>query len=350
MRLGCGDLLHVHAREGLLRAGPGERLHAGDGGDGFGDGALDRLRALAGRGRGLHGLFDDRRGPFHDRLVHDRLVRDRLAGGGAAEAEHHDREGDVPGRDAVLAGGVCQRQGLAREPADLARDPVGEVVQGPAGLGREPGLPGDPRDRDAVADVVLGLRGAQRIEPVAGGDAPPQGLAGGVRERLLEGRLSRQDELQQGVAVGLEVRIQPQVVEQGEAEFLRLLHHQDGRAARSRHRPQPGLEPVGGRRGARRVVRARSEAREGLREELLARERRRGDDRHPGAGAGRGERGLDGDRLAHAGQAGQQRERLPALERAAQVRDRLAVRAARVEEAGIVTVGERVLAGARQIG
>ena len=90
------------------------------------------------------------------------------------------------------------------------------------------------RHLEPVAHVRDRLVARERADVPAQRDALVQLRQLGVREQRAQLRLSDQDDAQQLLGGGLEVREEPQLLQHLDRQRLRLVHHDDGAAARRR--------------------------------------------------------------------------------------------------------------------
>src|SRR5207244_5471119 len=95
---------------------------------------------------------------------------------------------------------------------------------------------------EPVVDVLLGIVGAQRFQPVEDRDALAELTQLGAGELLLELRLSDEEELDQLVALILEVGEQADLLELVALEVLRLVENQDRVVSARAGLPQEPLE------------------------------------------------------------------------------------------------------------
>ena len=197
-----------------------------------------------------------------------------------------------------------------------------------------------------MVDVAERLVGRQRVQPVVHGDALTQLTQFVARQMRLEFGLSDQEDLQQLLALVLQVREQPDLLEQLHRKVLRFIQHEHGMLAARTHGHQMLLEchQRGGFADAGRQVQA--EAKTDLLEHLLPTQRRVGDQRDGHAIAPLVQSVVQRCRLTRADLARDEQERLAVLDAVAQMRLRFLMLTARIDELELMTGGERVLAQA----
>ncbi len=166
----------------------------------------------------------------------------------------------------------------------------------------------------------------------------------GLGELGIEFGLPEQEHLEQLLALGLEVREQPDLLEQVAVEVLGLVEQQDGALALGVQRQQVALEVGEDLRLAQRALDREAEPQRDLLEQLVARQRGVGDHGHHGARLPLVEDLEQRGGLAGADLAGDEHERLAVLDPVAQVGEGLLVLRARVDEPALVPGDERVLA------
>ena len=175
------------------------------------------------------------------------------------------------------------------------------------------------------------------------GDALAQLAQLGAAEPLLELGLADQEHLEQLVAAPLEVREQPDLLEQLAVEILRLVEQQYGALALAVDREQVALE-LDQRLGLGGPGRqAEPEPQADLLEQLGAGERGVGDQRDVHPPLPLLEHVVERGGLAGADLAGDQHEGLAVLDPEAQVGERLLVLGAGEHEARLMPCDERVL-------
>ncbi len=139
------------------------------------------------------------------------------------------------------------------------------------------------RHAQAVADVGRRLLGGERPQVPAQRDALIQLRERGIEKQLGQLRLSHQDEAQELLGVGLEVREEAELLEDLDRDRLRLVDDDDRQASRLALGQEVHVERVG--QGGLRATRGRHpELPDDALEELLGRQRRIEDvgDRHVG--------------------------------------------------------------------
>ena len=129
--------------------------------------------------------------------------------------------------DHVPAVRVGAEHDAIAEQVDAPRHPARNLVDALQRLAVERDRPRHAGDREAVANVVLGLLGRERLQVKARDDALRELLEVGPLEHRAQLGLADQDDLQELALVGLEVRQQAQLLEHLGRELLRLVDDQD---------------------------------------------------------------------------------------------------------------------------
>ena len=127
-------------------------------------------------------------------------------------------------------------------------------------------------DVDVMMDVAERLIGRQRIQPVVHGDALAQLAQLVARQVGFEFGLPHQEDLQQLVALVLEVRQQPDLLEQVHRQVLRFVHHEHGVLAARTHGDEALLQHDEQRGLAGAGLDLHAEAQADLLQQLLARQ------------------------------------------------------------------------------
>src|SRR5207249_2741148 len=167
---------------------------------------------------------------------------------------------------------------------------------------------------EPVVDVLLGIVGAQRFQPVEDRDALAELTQLGAGELLLELRLSDEEELDQLVALILEVGEQADLLELVALEVLRLVENQDRVVSARAGLPQEPLERRNRLGLAERAGVREPEAQADVLEQLVTRQRGVGDERYDRARLVLGEHVVERGGLSGADLACDQDERLEILD------------------------------------
>ena len=207
---------------------------------------------------------------------------------------------------------------------------------------------GEPRHRQSVPDVVRRLVGRQRVEVVARDHPLRQLLHAGLGEPVAQLRLPDQHDLQQLVGVGLEVGQQAQLLQHVRRQVLRLVDHEQAVAAGGVALQQELVQRVD-------VVLHRAQGRHGDSELVAHRLQQLGhrqlgveDVGHVGALGHLAEEAAADGGLAGAHRPREQHEAAPASDAIEQVRQRLPMTPAHVEEARVGRDREGILLQAEQ--
>ncbi len=229
---------------------------------------------------------------------------------------------------------VADHEGVVADGIDDARDAAGEgrdAIERPRR--EELGIP-SARDAQPGPDVVPDLGLPERLDVVAERDPLlqlPELLA---PELGMELRLAHQDDLEELVARGLEVREEPDLLERRHVEVLGLVEDQDGVPVRA---PLLDQEAVEGDEslGVREAGRGHAPLLERVLEEALERKRGVEDEGDAGVAAEALQQRVEERRLARSDLAGEREKPLALAHAVDELRQRLAVTLGREEEARV---------------